>query len=303
MSDSKEKQAKKIDVQVFNWNVDMYGIRETPEAIARDPQSAWKKRRPHVEKHLRETKADLIALQEIKDIGGVNSREFLGSFAPRYDNVCMRHCGYSNAHSIAVLYNCERFHLRKATLVPLGKGTPTNSLSMLVCRFWSLEVDAEFLFCCAHLSPHGEKCAASVDTIEQAFHGIPADLPVILAGDFNFFDDTPEGPRSRQRMLSIFKEDVSIPLLSADGTVLAGDFLGYGSDAFARTAETMGALCGIYVRGPISTTDFKCETPVHDENLKDRSGIGSDHIPFVRNLRLIPKPAQWFDPKCDWTTF
>lgn len=280
------EKKKTMRLRLMTLNVDNVGISEKPENKEKFPNACWAIRGPKVAKLIQASNADIIVLQEMRDLPGHNFKQWLAGFGDVYEHTYSHHCGYPGAHGLIFLYRRNKFVLRATEQISFG-GTPTDSLSVLIGRFYSLETQVEFHVATTQLSPKLDRREVAVAKLVEV---MPHYQRCILAGDFNFFP-TQKGDEHHERMLKVFDQDVGMPLADKDGNQFVGTFFGHGFDPYQSTFATMCLLDRIYVRGGWKKVG-QAET-LTSKAMLESGDLPSDHVDLIVNLEIECQPTPW----------
>lgn len=263
--------ADAVPLKVMSFNI--------RHGLAEDGPNAWDFRKDMLIDTMRMYDADVVGLQECLDF----QAEYIAEKLPDYAWFGMGRDRNGGDEHTAIFY-------RKALLAPIETGnywlsdTPDvvgsrswdSSLPRIATwgTFWHRDRHFAFHLTNVHFDHRGELARAfSAEIIAERTAALPAEMPVIVTGDFNS------------------RAETTVPWTNAtakglkDAWPAAKERAGalYTSNGFRPLDETKeGRIDWILVRGPIEV--LKCETVTY--NVDGR--FPSDHFPIYAELLITP---------------
>lgn len=291
---------------VLQYNVDKAEREEQFEA------TQWKNRVPRVSKLINEVDADIVGLQEMREMKGTPSvNRFLSEF-DQYRYILAFRNPSPKAFGQATLYNPAKFFPLQS-FSKWFSDTPD-----VVSDAWSNNKDAargSIVLCTQFMHVYQDKIVQNTSPfwifnvhfeldegvktksahklltiIEEVAQG----QPYIVLGDFNFFppnyNPTAEGEKQR-KILTESMKDLGKGARTLAGKEIEGTFIGYEHDRFksdlkdiiTRTDHIFGSETVEKVG--LSTLYTKTMLDNEPEELTTRN-YPSDHLPLVAKVRL-----------------
>jgi hypothetical protein len=195
-----------------------------------DPNKEWDNRAESLAQMINECGADIICVLEMRNLQNskIPVRKFLSML--NYDYEYVYYCEYNLSFAMAILYKSDKFYVLDSDRFHLHNN-PGNDKIMFGLKFKVKGSNNGFWVYGTHFAIDEPSKWEGVNKIIERFGN--AEYPVIIAGDFNFFDDL-EGIPQRNKMLTAF-EDLAFPLKDLDG-----DFYGYSGDVGKRKVVQEG---------------------------------------------------------------
>ncbi len=251
------------------------------------PPDLWPDRLPVVVDMLTRHRPDIVGTQE----GLYHQLRDLERHLPDYAWIGLGRDGGSRGEFMAVFYRRDRvepleydhYWLSEAPAVQ-GSRTWGNSIPRMVTwvRFRDRVSGRELLFVNTHLDhesqPSRERAAA---LIVERLAGTRADLPIILAGDFN----VPAGGNPVYSMLT-GAGGFTDSWRNVGRADTLGTFHGFKGVSAARGTARID---WILTRGPVASLSSGIITDARNAQLP------SDHFPVIARVRLLP-PRSSVDP-------
>lgn len=289
---------------ILQYNVDQ-AMREEKHETGK-----WNYRKERIAKLIKETNADIVCLQEMRQLPECESvNKFLSSF-DEYDFKVE----YRNASKLsfgqAILYKRDKFYCmetakRWLSSTPdqvsddwsvLKPGSTGFGAIVMGCKFLFVDNDkivsnakAFWVFNTHFLLEEEHKtksCHSIVLTIKKITNG----LDYLLTGDFNFFSDK-NGARQTDIIESCM-DDLSFDALTLKGYKTQGTFVGFYWDKFhaplPQLQSNLDHIFGNEYNWQVLKKVLYTKTmlDVEPEELTTRN-FPSDHLPILMSVKLL----------------
>jgi endonuclease/exonuclease/phosphatase family metal-dependent hydrolase len=176
---ARKNQDKKLRLMTYNM---LYNAKDAEEKLP--PKYRWDARRPRLLEYLLFAKADIIGSQELQEDQVQEVMQVLGSTYSYYGEKTRQNEGRSDVN--AIFFNKNRFELLEAKTIAYDD--PQSQNGFTYCRFKDKLQGNEFIVLNTKLTwGDVERRLAEATQLNRFSTSLPADLPVIITGDFNAY--------------------------------------------------------------------------------------------------------------------
>lgn len=258
------------------------------------PGKTWDERAPGVLDVIRESKADILCIQEMRNL--TTSKMTVDEFAakitriyPNFASVIWYYNDSAMPFAGACFYDRMRFRVIRSERLRYDTetGKEMDVRSHLFIEFENIETKKTFHVVNVHPALGEEHKWKAINELIRRFSCVfhCARGPTIISGDFNLFDDR-EGVQMREE-LQRYWTDMAYPLVHkrSDGSEheMSGTFFGFEHDEFHRPLDAMSRLDHIFTDGfkKVSNAEF---INVDNAPLQEDRSYPSDHVCIAVDL-------------------
>ncbi len=297
-------QAPQNKIVILQYNIDA-ARREQQEnkpAIERVERLFFQNRVPGIIQTINDSKANIVTLQELRDLdtSPIKANDFIHLTKAQTGLEVVGPYFYDktvNSFALATFYDRKLFHVKNSGIISLPDSKKKEDKICLWVLFETMEGQT-FIVANTHFAVSPEELKMeSIEILFPALNKIKEqynDCPLVVNGDFNFFDDF-DGFVHRSYIITKFQMyDALHPLcMSKDNDErLSGTFIGYPEvDAFHKKPDNMSRLdhgfvfCQLRFTMALKPLGHAYTVGVTNENLKTAQ-LPSDHLPCVREYVL-----------------
>jgi endonuclease/exonuclease/phosphatase family metal-dependent hydrolase len=286
------------EFKFLQYNVDMAVREEQFE------NTKWISRKDRVTKLVNEVDADIVCLQEMRQLPNNDPiNKFLSGFDRyQYD------LGYRNASTLsfgqATLYKPEKFYAMKTVkqwisdtsdvISDTYKNNTGFGYLVLGTKFYHVHEgkivkdNAPFWVFNTHFGLDEGLKTYSCKKLVEIVKNIAGNDNVIISGDFNFFPDRDE--KVQRSILTEHFNDSGVGAKTLSGKEVIGTFVGYEHDNFKASFDNMvSRLDNVFTGGNVAGTNpilyTKTMLDEEPEEFTTRN-YPSDHLPLVVTMTL-----------------
>jgi endonuclease/exonuclease/phosphatase family metal-dependent hydrolase len=266
--------------------------------------NSWEKRKYKIEFLIRSYQPDLIALQEV-------SKSYLSDLEvlfPEYTSIFFDVSETSN--DVVLLFRSDRVSLEKLECFwlsedPFQKRMPSwgarTPRIVIEAMLLDVQTGKNFLTFCTHFDSRGmETRIKSAEVLGKRLNEVSADLPLILAGDFNFIVSHPiYAEKSEMAYTHLIKVGKLRDVRDVEGDKHYGpdgSWIGWPYDRYAVPSGTIGERldhlfvrrCFILKEGVLNlkVTDHVNNILSSSDEGFDKIAYSSDHLPVIADLLI-----------------
>jgi endonuclease/exonuclease/phosphatase family metal-dependent hydrolase len=267
------------------------------------PSTKWEVRRDRIAKLIDEVDADIVCLQEMRELeNSMSVKDFLHQFK-QYQYVLKYRNPSKLSFGLAILYKPEKFFAMDTLVrwlsdtpdIPSDNWSPNNGFgSNVLCQKFIPVVDQKCVFGSrplwilnTHFGLDEELKTKSCQKLVEIIRDVIDGCPFVLSGDFNFFPDR-DGPKQRSIITEHFV-DAGQGAITLNGKQIEGTFIGYDHDNFKADLNNINSrLDNIFVSGVTHGRAIlytKTMMDVEPPELTTRD-FPSDHLPIVIDINF-----------------